>query len=369
MKRCLSLILFCFVSFCSYSQIIQKPDYIRNDKRILLEALTEYESNNFGTSLKLVEEAKEQRRQQSDWEYTTLQNSFKSFDVKKAGDNLNDITAVLLERQDYEAIELIKKYSVSRGADEIAGSKKNLLAYIKKNRQYPEADKLAGDIYKIEGEYELANKYYTEALKNAQILDVPDEKFDILYELADISYTLNNDDDYEKELLLIVAQDDSFKDESLINAMKSTIASVKPDCVEKFFKLYRSNNYRVLTAYANLSQFYETKNKMDKALICSSLCALTGFTKIFDVVSKRNPNFEYDGLYSLLQEASCYEDIVNWGINNNVWKGFHVFAENAYKTTNPIFAVQLFTVLANCSPEEYWRNRAELRLKEITLTR
>ena len=360
----------CFVFLsCSliFSQNIRKPDYIRNDKKILMEATVEFDKLDFGSSLKYVEEAKEQRRKQIDWEYQTLQTSFKSFDVKKAGDSLDNIIPVLIERQDYDSLEIIKRYLSSSANEVILNSKTNLLGYLKKIRPFPEADKLAGDIYKLEGEYDLALRYYTEALKNSDILDIPDEKYDILYEMADISYTLKDEERYEKDLLLIVAQDKAYKDESLVKAMTNTIESTKIDCVEKFFKLYRSNNYNVLTAYSNLAEYYENKNEMKKALTCGALCALTGFSKIFNVVSKRNPDFVYTNVESLILEANHYSDIVEWGIDNNVWKGFNVFAELAYKSTNPIFAVQLYSILKDCSPEDYWREKAEIRLKEITL--
>ena len=42
------------------------------------------------------------------------------------------------------------------------------------------------------------------------------------------------------------------------------------------------------------------------------------FTKILNIVTKRNPVFEYKDLKSLLDEVSKYSDIVQWGIDNSL---------------------------------------------------
>lgn len=148
--------------------------------------------------------------------------------------------------------------------------------------------------------------------------------------------------------------------------MKATIRSVKADCMEKFFLMYRTEHFQVLNAYFLLSEYYQEQNEKERALTVSALGALTGFSRVYDVVSKRNPEFEYTGLASLLIEACRYSDITEWGAQNNVWKGFNDFAENAFKSGCPIFAIQLYSVLKEHSPEEYWRREASVRLDFIT---
>lgn len=347
------------------AEIIKKPDYVRNDVRILSEAQINFDDQDFGSALRLIEEAKQARRKQIQWEIFTLQNSFKSPDVKIVGDNLKDIKVVLQEREDFEALKLIRKYELLPRA-EIDNSKDKLLNYVSSITSFPEADHLAGDIYCLEGEYEIASIFYNDALKNSSILDVPDEKIDILYGLAEISYTLKDFDKYEKDLLLIVSQDENYKNKSLVNAMNSTISSTKLDCVKKFFNLYRTSNFRLISAYSKLSKFYEMNGALDKALNSSAFCVLTGFTRIVEVIKKRNPDFVYKDLASLLDQACLYEDIVEWGIENEVWKGYNIFADLVYKNTNPIFAVQLYRILSEHSPERYWQEEAKEKLKIIS---
>lgn len=367
MKKIFVACTLIFLTFGAFAQKLQKPDVIKTDKRILLDAQTAFDELRFADALTLAEKAKVARKDLILWEKTTLENSFKPAEVKKVGDFITDSIPVLEEREDYEALEIIKKYSKLKGIDFFEDSKKNLVAYIKTRDPFPEADFLIGQIYCLEGEYEIAEKYFTKAYQNANVLDVAEEKYDILYHLANISTLQKNYDKYEQNLLLILAQDNAFKNDTLINAMVNTISGTKPDTMEKFFTLYRAENYRLLKAYSDLTGYYMEKNQKEKALKTAALGSLTAFTKILDVLKKRNPDYYYTDLSSLFLEVQNHGDIIQWGIDNDVWKSFDDFAEIAYKNNDLIFAIQLFNVLKKFSPEEYWRNRADYRLKEITL--
>lgn len=366
MKKFLICILISFLPL--FSQTLKEPDYIYNDQRIFNDAEIAYENNDFSLALKLAEKAIETRKNRIDWEVFTLENSFKPAEVKYVGDFLSLSKNVLSERQDYDSLAIINRYEKKYGTQAFDDSKIKLIDFIKSKRPFPEADVLCANIYKLEGEYVLATSFYEKAFENASVLDIPDEKYSILYSLAEISSIQKKYDDYEKYLLLIVAQDSLYKDSAFIRAMNKTISSAKSNALEKFFSLYRAENFSLLKAYMDLAAYYDSKNIPEKALNCSALCALTGFTKIYEVIKKRNPEFEYSGLASVLKEVVLYQDIIDWGINNKVWQGFNEFAALAQRNNNPVFAVQLYSILKNYSPEEYWKNDAEIQFSRITLS-
>ena len=366
MRRLLFGILVFFVSFgFCFSVQPEKPDYIMNDRRIFEEARISFEVQEYGNCLNLCERAEYARRAKTEWEVYTLKNSFKPAEVKIRGDVIDDVVPVLEERQDFDALEIIDRYRKYYGLERFDFSCKNLIDFIKSRKSFPEASFLKGRVYHLEGEYDVAEKLFLQALENSSILDVPDERYDILYALSEINFTQNDFRKYEEYLLLILSEDSAYRDSSLIAAMRNTIESKKSDCMEKFFKMYRAGNYRLLRAYFSLAGYYLSKNERKKALTCVSLGSLTAFTKIYDIVSKRNPEFEYSGFSELLKEASTYSDIVEWGKNNDVWKGFNDFADEAYRSSCPIFSVNLYSALKNSSPEEYWRLDAEKKLEKI----
>ena len=165
---------------------------------------------------------------------------------------------------------------------------------------------------------------------------------------------------------MVAGLGNDYKNETLLDAMMNTIKSPKPDCMDKFFSLYRADNYRLLKAYYELAEYYSSAGEKQKTLKTAALCALTGFSRIYSIVLTRNPEFIFTGLASLLKEASTYTDIVDWGVDNNVWKGFNFFAEECFRNECSVFAVKLYSVLKDCSPENYWKAEAAIRLDAIT---
>lgn len=368
MKKIIFLLIFFVMVWSGISQNsrkLKKPDYIIDDKRIFLEAQIAFDEKNYSETLKLLDDARISRKNKVDWEVDTLKNSFKPAEVKIMGDDLNDIVKVLQDRQDYDAIEIINYYKRILTLEFFDFSAQKLISFIENNREFPEADFLAGKVYQLEGEYEVAQKLYLQAFDFASILYIPDEKFDILYALSEIALVQKDFNKYEEELLLIVSCDKAFNDKPLLQAMMRTIKSKKKKDIEKFFVMYRAENIKFLKAYFSLAEYYSQKNENERALTMSALGSLTGFSKIYDVTKDRNPDFFYKNLSGLLQEASQYADIVEWGKENDIWKGFNNFAKSADNNKCKVFAKELYSILKDFSPEEYWRTQAEIEWEKF----
>ncbi|MFA6856978.1 MAG: hypothetical protein WCR31_07200 [Treponema sp.] len=338
---------------------------MNNDIRLLRDARDEYRSGNYGEALRLADEAKIERKNQVMWEIYTLQNSFKSFEVKKAADLLSAIIPILEKRQEYDSLEIIRRYETKMSASYFNDSASRLIAYISGRKNFPEADWIIGDVYKYDGEYELAKAYLLSAWHNAQLLDVSDEQYDILYSLADIAYIGKDMENYEADLLLIVSDDKYFRNVDLNDAMMLIMRSKKAGSMEKFFKLFRSDDSRSISAYFKLADYYNTDNK-DKALKASALGVLTCFTKMYTAVKQRDPEFEYAQLSSLFEEIAKYTDIIDWAETNGVWTGFIDFAQRMNKDGDSSFSKDLYTVLAGYIPDEYCKKQAEHALKNFT---
>ena len=324
-----------------------------------------FERQDYSEAMKYAQLAKSHRKEKIQYEVNLLENSFKPAEVKYAGDSIAESLPILRERQDTDAIEIIEWYKKNDAEPNYEDSKKRLIAYIRTTESFPEADFLMGKIYKLEGEYDFALTFYKNALENSFNLSIPDEKYDILYEMAGVSYVKGDFDQYEKDLLLVLAQDKSFRDETLLNAINNTISSNKKNCMEKYFQLYRNPNAKTLKAYFDIAEYYRTQKEFRKALDASSVGIITAFTKINDVMAKRNPEYEYTNLRGFFSELLNYSDIIEWGIKNDVWKGFYNFAEDAYTEKKLTFTLQLLNVLKDCSPEEYWKEKAAVRLAEL----
>ena len=318
-----------------------------------------FENMEYGKALKYAEDAILMRKEQVAKDYNTIQISLAARDVKRAGDNINSIIPVLTERDEYDCISLINYYN-SKG--DFGDSITKVLAYIQSQEQFPEAQKLIGDIYKLEGEYDFAEEYYLKALENSVVLDVPDERYEIIYLLADLSRQKGDYDTMEIRLLNIIGKEQNEQINILGRSMKNTISKDNDSAVEKFFQMYRSEYYYSLKSYYALAEYYLSIGQKDKAFTYSAIGVITGFSKIYSVISKRDIDFEYTDISNFLDLIPNYSDIVTWGSNNDVWKSFNLFSSICDECGYTKAGNYLLKILAVHSPQKFWQQDAVLRL-------
>ena len=330
--------------------------------RMAIEAM---DAQDYGKALKYSEDAILYRKQRIENQINKLKNSLSAKRVQAAGDHLDPVLNILNNRKEYETAGIIEYYIKKKGKDYFDNSVTKLLEYLEDSKDFPEAHKIIGDIYKLEGEYTFAEEYYTMALQRSDVLDIPDEKYEILYMLADISRLENDLPKMEIRLLNILAEDKNYRDSALKRSMKGTIASNKKDSMEKFFNLYRADSYNCIDAYNQLAEYYHNAGKLDKALDFACLAAITSFSRIIEILYSRNSVYEYENLESFMQEASLYDDIIEWGSRNSAWKSFNILAAYSTESGYTIFSQELLRVLARFTPEVYWQRDAVLQLENL----
>ncbi|MGI5096742.1 hypothetical protein IZU27_03675 [Treponema socranskii] len=340
----------------------KKPRDLAGDVKLFRFARVEFDVGNYGEALRLANEAKTARREIVAWEADTLSYALKPREVQKANGVLSDVLAVLKKREDYDAVEIVERYVGKKTSAFFNNSADALVSYVSTRFSFPEADRLIGRIYFLEGEYSLAKQYLLNAWQNAALLDIPDERYDILYELSDIALIEKDFDSYEKNLLLIVSGDSLLKNESFERAFMLIVQNNEAGAMEKFFTLFRSKDYTALDAYFKLAPYYEERGFSDKALKAFALGTLTAFTKMHNTVKARDSEFEYRNLSLLFTEIKRFPDIIDWATERQIWKGFSDFADCVRKAGNERFAFDLYTALAASSPDGYWQKRAAAKL-------
>lgn len=342
----------------------KKPRDLAGDIKLLRRALIEFDNGNYGEALRLANDAKTARREIVAWEADTLSYALKPREVQKANGVLSDVLAVLKKREDYDAVEIVERYIGKKTIGFFHNSVPALVSYVSTRFSLPEADRLIGRVYALEGEYALAKQYLLNAWQNGALLDVPDEQYDILYELSDIALIEKDFDGYEKDLLLIVSGDSLLKNESFEKALMRIVQDREAGAMEKFFTLFRSEDYTALKAYFKLASYYDERGFSDKALKAFALGTLTAFTKMYNTVKARDPEFEYQNLGRLFTEIRRFPDIVDWASDRQVWKGFSDFAGCVRKAGNERFAFDLYAALANSAPDDYWKKNAAFVLSD-----
>lgn len=363
MQKTFCRIIFLFLAAFAFSSAFgqTKPKEGDEDWRLLIKAQNAFDDSDFGTALSYAEKAKQSRRQEIDWKVYELENTLKNSKVRKANDNLEDVLEAL-PSYSVTAFQIANSYVSSYGYAFFENSFSKLISFVDSLRVYPEADCLIGKVYELDGETKLALQFLSDAYKSADRLDVPDQKYDILYDLALLSENLGDCEAYETYLLLILKDDSQYTNTAYLNALVRTISVDQPGQMEKFFKLYRSNRGVSLRALSSLAEYYSRIGQSEKSLKASALGTVIAYTMLYEAMQNRRTAWVYTNLESMLSLAGTYSDILVWGNENRVWELFCEFGDAASSSGNLVFANELFKALASSIPEEYWRKRAEQRL-------
>ncbi len=66
-----------------------------------------------------------------------------------------------------------------------------------------------------------------------------------------------------------------------------------------------------------------------------------------------------------MQEASFYDDVIEWASRNSAWKSFNILAAYANEAGYKNFSAALLRVIARYTPEVYWQRDAVLQLENL----
>jgi hypothetical protein len=347
------------------AQNLPRPDPEKQDWRILQNARNCFENKEYGDALYLAKQAEVTRKEYVDWTVYTLNTALNPAEVRKEGDSLSAVLPVLERRQTTDAVMIIQRMTEKKAPGFFHDSIQKLMDYLKKSYVYPEAEFLKGEIYQLEGEYALAMQFYDAAWQNSFYLDIPDQKYDILYQMADLAFNRNKMDDYEKYLLLIVADDPFYRNAALCTAMTRTILSKNAkdkNSFENFFLLYRATDTRCISSYFKLADYYNENSLHNKALTASALGVLTVFSRIYDIIKVKDVDFVYSDFRTFLAEIKKYPDILDWCDENSFWQGLFSFAGICETNGATAFSTETLSILAAAAPEEYWRKKALVKL-------
>lgn len=360
-KIALTFVLIC--SFLTFAQIApKKPVPSEYSWRILQEAKALYDQNDLSGALNLALKAKENRKAESGWENYVLENALSPFAVRRVGEEFEPVLKVLEEREQKDAISIIRKYLDLYSSERFQNSVYKLKDFINKKSVYPEADYLVGKIYQVEGEYKAAYDFYNEAQNEAEFLDIPDSVFTIFYSMADLARLQNDDEAYAQALLLVLNKDPNFNDNVLKNAMIKIIDANKSANADRFFSLFRAESPLTMNALFELSKIKESQGETRDSLFCSALGSVEGFTHVFNSILEYDQDYEYTTLAEFLSKISSYDDISAWCVQSNFYDFLIDFGEKARSRGDEVFANSLFITLASYIPNDYYSSAAERKV-------
>ena len=369
MKKQLKIIFIVLSIFYFYSNLfcLETIDEKERPWHLLEQAKIQMEKGEFGLALHLTNKARDIHKEQMEAKYSYMFNALKPKRVKLEGDNISDVYAILNKREDHDACKILDEIFLTHPPVFFDKSISKLMSWLEKRKAFPETDYLTGRIYFAEGDYEQAMHYYKEAWNSHNFLEIPDERFNIIYALADTSKLLRKYDEQEKYLLLVLTEDPIYGTTNLesdaLQAMIKTISSEKT--TEKFFLLYRNRNPIALKAYMDLTDIYMEAGKNRRALATAVLASIITITNLDDLILKDNYTYEYTNLSDLLHRLNRKQEVILWAEKQNFWRAFMNLADCLSNNGNTEQASYLYSKLAESIPSIKYAQEAIYKKEQM----
>jgi len=243
----------------------------------------------------------------------------------------------------------------------------NSLAALKKAcdelASFPEAEYWIGKVYAAEAEPRLAELQYKRAWDKRAALEIPDERFDILQDLAGLYSSQKSWYSYGECLEKAVAEDPLFgeKQAFLRSAMERALGQQGFD---RFYGLYHASYGPWTRAERDLGVFY-LENGRPQALIHLAVAANSILSRCATRVGERDTSWEYGGLADLLGKIEADRELAAFARSAGLYETLQRLGLALERSGYRESAREVWGVLAAMKGIEPWNRSAAQALAAI----
>jgi len=227
--------------------------------------------------------------------------------------------------------------------------------------EIPEAHLLQARVYEQEGEYQLAEKYYNRALELRKQLYVLEDKYTILYRLAEIYRIQKRYRDFEIVLLEILKDQDTFSNPRFARLRDSYVKAVSEEGFDQLVTLYRMKADFSQKAHSELGILYCRTGRSYQAVLNLVFASLPTVTTLVEELKQHDPDFAFKSLEETLETASRRQYLADYLRDADFFKDAYYLASSLYAHGIKSEAKTLWKIVAAHGHGE-WKTRSRNQL-------
>ncbi len=234
---------------------------------------------------------------------------------------------------------------------------------IGKTTAFPEAEIAIGDVYKEEGETELAMRQYEKAYNLRNYFNIPQDKYTVLYKIAAVAEEQLDYRKMEESLLEIVGDDKSFNEPSTSRIKEQIESNFYGKGLDYVMKLYRLEYRFAKDAHAKLGWFYYKTGFYKKSALHLLYAVLYTITEASNYVADRDVEFQFTTLKDFLQVSRPDKDVSAYIQESGLWNDLYYLAGSTFKAGYPARAQAIWTLISQNPQAERFVELSKRQLK------
>jgi tetratricopeptide (TPR) repeat protein len=216
----------------------------------------------------------------------------------------------------------------------------------KRGGSFPEAEMAIGDIYFQEGAFALAKRQYEKAFELRGGMEIAEEKYTVLYRLADLHEIQELYADMDRYLQQILEDQPYLVDEQYRRFRDAFLSTYEEKGLDHLFKLYRMEGVDFsVPAHAKLGWFYYRTGR--PLAILHSLFALDiMITVAVKELRRVQPEFVFTTMEEFLDSVLERDNIREYLVSGEFFKTLYYLATASYAASRPSLAEPIWRLLA-----------------------
>lgn len=249
-----------------------------------------------------------------------------------------------------------------RGAESIHDSLSSLRSLAAALRDYPEAEYGIGKVFFAEGELGLAELQYRRALDEAGILEVPDERDEIVLSLAEVAKAKGDLKSYEDRLSQALAEAPVFAATDSAAFLRTAMErALDIEGFDSLVRLYPLDDPRIVKPASLYGEFL-LRSGRSPAVQYLAFAADAAVTEAVKRIRAKDPGFSYPGLPALADRMAGDQDLSTWWNDAEVWKYLYYLGEALLADSRIDSGRSLLRHIADSRGSEAWGRAAALAL-------
>lgn len=328
----------------------------------LEEGKKHFREGDYGQALRSFEDARNERRRV----WTRREAAFISLlslhEVRRFGDALEFVERYIKDRNQYDAAAALAELVHHVGRPALNNSAKTALGLFGLLKDYPEAEYWIGEVYRMEGEREIALDQYGKALDSRFDAASPDWKIAMLYRIAELNADGQRYNEMERALQEAL-QDDGLWRESgnfVRNAMTQTLDN---DGISQFLTAFRYSNGKTEKAHRLLGRYYYISGRYNLAQAHLMFAALNANTVVIEEAVRNRFDFEFTTLGDLMNEIARRPAIKKYMEEVEYCKTLYYLGAALYANGKEPSARGIWAFVSTQADAAEWSSRAQNQLR------
>ena len=223
----------------------------------------------------------------------------------------------------------------------------------------PEAEAAIADIYRTEGEFQLAERHYTRAYNLRNALMVPSEKYAILLRWAALYEDQELYNQMEAKLLLVVGDDRWSQGEQLAIQVERNYVDKGLDHV---LGLYRFDSGFATEAHSRLGWFYYRTGRYPQAVRHLLYAVVLQVSEAAEYLKHQDPDAMVSSLAGFLADATADRDLRAWLEASSLFQNLYYLSAAAWELGHPTRARDVWKVLSGLEEAGRYANLSRRQL-------